>query len=350
MTNINYGKIQSNKRDINTAVKEKWEKQKIKQLLSVSRWTYFLMIIVYPIHFFFIDTPLGLTAPDPLKSNWFYYRSFMTMLGLFGLLLNTFSDFVIQKPYRIRLILIIIASSCCYLQSLSMTWTPLVPYYWSLLFTTLFATFLRTSILPSIFFALFLIAIQWNSFILAQVPLPLMIGNFVVVISVAILMGSREQIEFELFLEKEDNLENQRKNYEDQMALAKQVSHDIRSPLAALNLVIKQITHLPEQDRLLVRNSVNRITDIANSLLNKSKNQLNEHSQTRNENKPELLYGIIDSIISEKRVEYRNKINVEIEFDFQHSYGAFALINPTEFSRVISNLVNNSVEAFKNET
>ncbi len=136
------------------------------------------------------------------------------------------------------------------------------------------------------------------------------------------------------------------------ITMASQVSHDIRSPLAAMNMVIGQLANIPEAQRLVIRNSVNRITDIANTLLAKSKEQKAEASggptktETASMLQVELLPALVDSIVSEKRIQFRDKIGIEIEGDFKNSYGAFVKISTTEIKRTISNLVNNSVEAF----
>ena len=48
--------------------------------------------------------------------------------------------------------------------------------------------------------------------------------------------------------------------------LASQVAHDIRSPLAALNMAARDVEALPEQDRALIRGAVAGIADILNVL------------------------------------------------------------------------------------
>lgn len=130
--------------------------------------------------------------------------------------------------------------------------------------------------------------------------------------------------------------------------LSKQVSHDIRSPLAALNMVIGDLDQVADDKRILIRNSVNRINDIANTLLTKSKNTDNELAQEV-QMTTELIPSLIDSIVSEKRIQYRDKTGINIEADLLNSYGAFALINAADLKRVISNLINNSVEASKTD-
>jgi len=56
----------------------------------------------------------------------------------------------------------------------------------------------------------------------------------------------------------------------------------------------------------------------------------------------------MDMLVSEKRMQYRASANLDIETDFQESYGSFANVNKKELQRVVSNLINNSVEAFEN--
>ncbi len=142
---------------------------------------------------------------------------------------------------------------------------------------------------------------------------------------------------------------------------AKQVAHDIRSPLTALNLVIAVLKDIPEEQRHMIRSAINRITDIANTLLEKGKftninlnekNKINNlaPSETKKDNEPEYLEPILSSIISEKRIQFRDKKNIVIHSDFKDCYGAFLNIDAIELSRVISNLINNSIEAFENET
>lgn len=128
---------------------------------------------------------------------------------------------------------------------------------------------------------------------------------------------------------------------------ASQVAHDIRSPLAALDCAIGDVAQLPEDKRLLIRSSVWRIRDIANSLLHTRRAHAGE-SMPENlaPASAELLSSLIDPVVSEKRLQFRSQPRVEIELRLDAaSYGIFAAVQPVEFKRLISNLVNNAVEA-----
>ncbi|MBF0364198.1 MAG: HAMP domain-containing histidine kinase [Oligoflexia bacterium] len=131
--------------------------------------------------------------------------------------------------------------------------------------------------------------------------------------------------------------------------MARQVSHDVRSPLAALNMIIRQnLKELPEETRISIRQQIDRIQDIANSLLIKNKQP---HTNADDAiMRTELLSSIIEEIITEKRLNFRAHLNLSIEGDIydKQSYGLFAKINLREMKRLLSNLINNAAEALSN--
>ncbi|MEW5815340.1 MAG: HAMP domain-containing sensor histidine kinase, partial [Spirochaetota bacterium] len=105
-----------------------------------------------------------------------------------------------------------------------------------------------------------------------------------------------------------------------------------------------------EKQRAIVRHSLNRIRDVANSLLERNRRQQDvisvASSDTGGAAEVRLLSGIINSVITEKRVQYGSKPGIDIDFKpTRETYGLFAVIQPVEFGRVLSNLVNNAVEA-----
>lgn len=133
---------------------------------------------------------------------------------------------------------------------------------------------------------------------------------------------------------------------ETKINISKQVAHDIRSPLAALHMILKDFDSLPETTRLMLRNSVNRIHDIANNLLNPLDKDNNSSNQAISE---QLLIPIIEEVVSEKRTALRARPSININIDATNSYGIFVKLNPSHMKRVLSNLINNSVDSFSNE-
>lgn len=140
--------------------------------------------------------------------------------------------------------------------------------------------------------------------------------------------------------------------------IAKQVSHDIRSPLSALNMVVSTLDSLPEDRHQIIKHATQRINDIANSLLRpQTQNPTVPSASTIQENltnskparniKPTMLLSIVDSIVSEKRIQYSFRADIEFQADLSKGFGVFANIDPTELARALSNLMNNSVEALQ---
>ncbi|MBI4060973.1 MAG: HAMP domain-containing histidine kinase, partial [Elusimicrobia bacterium] len=125
--------------------------------------------------------------------------------------------------------------------------------------------------------------------------------------------------------------------------LAQQVSHDIRSPLAALDSVSTNVSQLPEEQRLIIRSAVGRIGDIANQLLGSYRREAPAAAIPTD---GYLLSSLIAPIITEKRLQFRSHLGIEIGARLDSAaYGHFAAVEPTEFKRVLSNLIDNGVEA-----
>ncbi|MBL6991598.1 MAG: HAMP domain-containing histidine kinase [Bacteriovoracaceae bacterium] len=126
--------------------------------------------------------------------------------------------------------------------------------------------------------------------------------------------------------------------------MTSQVSHDIKSPLVALKMATQHIDDLPEDIRIIIRGSVQRIEDIANVLSAKKKVK-SEANYSRKERV--LLSSLIEEIVTEKRMQCRSKLNINIDSNLDvSSYGLFAYIDPREIKRLCSNVINNSIEAF----
>jgi signal transduction histidine kinase len=157
-----------------------------------------------------------------------------------------------------------------------------------------------------------------------------------------------EMTEFVLAI---DGLLKQTQAYEKQAAVlevASQVSHDIRSPLAALNVVFGGLDGLEEDHRVIARSAIARIEDIANNLLQKNRDLSAPELPSAAE--PVLIAGLVESIISEKRLQFRALDRIRIELRTERATETqFALAQPGELRRAVSNLINNAIEAIEGQ-
>jgi hypothetical protein len=126
--------------------------------------------------------------------------------------------------------------------------------------------------------------------------------------------------------------------------IAAQVSHDIRSPLAALEMIAAgEGDGLAEEKRIMVRSAVGRIRDIANDLLRKNGERAGDR---RGGPSVELLSCLVETLLTEKRMQYRAKLGFEIESRLDAaSYGLFSRVDASELMRELSDLIDLAVEA-----
>jgi signal transduction histidine kinase len=122
--------------------------------------------------------------------------------------------------------------------------------------------------------------------------------------------------------------------------LAQQVAHDIRSPITVLDILTRDSFTIPEKQRLMLRNAMQRIRDVANNLLEQQRVKENDDRLAL-----EFIPDLIQCVISEKRTLYQDKkITLELNID-DNAKACFSKIVPGKFKRVMSNLLNNAVES-----
>ncbi len=123
--------------------------------------------------------------------------------------------------------------------------------------------------------------------------------------------------------------------------IAIQVAHDIRSPVMALNAIVESVgDNIDGKVKKLLSQTSTRINGIANDLLKQSKIRFDD--QPARENISEL----IRNVIREKQSEVSKTIviidNVG-SFDIHLSNS-----KSVQLQRILSNLINNSIEASSN--
>ncbi|MDO8802815.1 MAG: HAMP domain-containing sensor histidine kinase [Elusimicrobiota bacterium] len=124
--------------------------------------------------------------------------------------------------------------------------------------------------------------------------------------------------------------------------LAAQVAHDIRSPLAALGAAAASL-ELPAEQRALISGAVDRMRGIADDLLGRYRGPGAGPAVKAG---PQVcaLAELIAQVIAEKRLQHKDG-GVKLEFK-AGAEEIKAAVEPKEFQRLLSNLLNNSVEAF----
>lgn len=121
--------------------------------------------------------------------------------------------------------------------------------------------------------------------------------------------------------------------------VASQVAHDIRSPLAALRAVVSQSKSIEEKNKEILEKSALRISDIAENLLKVKREGVATASTAV---AVELKTSIVE-IVNEKKI-----LHPEIKFlTLLEEHTAKVVL--ADFKRIISNLLNNSIEALSNE-
>lgn len=132
--------------------------------------------------------------------------------------------------------------------------------------------------------------------------------------------------------------------------IAQQVSHDIRSPLSALNMIVTRLEGVQEDQREIIRKASKRINDIANDLLQRSLSNTvlpnpSSHSITVTKQATNISL-LLESLIAEKKTVLTHNTNIEIKLDIGDSSQAICSVDEKELARVLSNLINNACEAF----
>ena len=125
--------------------------------------------------------------------------------------------------------------------------------------------------------------------------------------------------------------------------VAAQLAHDIRAPLVTARTVIQKLSNIPGQDLRILNTAHSRMEHIANDLLD-----FHVASSQRPSIPHCFVRAAIDSAVAEKTAMLENPENIEIRSSISPNVGiAGVAIADSEFSRMLSNLIYNSIEAVR---
>lgn len=168
-------------------------------------------------------------------------------------------------------------------------------------------------------------------------------GSVMGIIGTSIDITDKKKAE-KLLLENEKHkiVEEQQKQFR---KIVHQVVHDIRSPIGSMKMILPRCKALPELERVSLNKAATRVMDIAYRLLNEVNPLLEEVENKANE--PTLLSNEILEVVAEKRYEYQEKTIDFCTHISTKGYFAFLNTNASDFKRMLSNLINNAVDAIK---
>lgn len=119
-----------------------------------------------------------------------------------------------------------------------------------------------------------------------------------------------------------------------QVELARQVAHDIRSPLAAFQAVLTEVDGMEESARALLRSAIQRIHSIANQMLERG----------RSVERPVAAWVALltEQVVEEKRLQHPQ---VQITNGFSPFPPAAVLCGLSDWKRALSNVLENAIQA-----
>ncbi|MDO8954750.1 MAG: PAS domain-containing sensor histidine kinase [Gammaproteobacteria bacterium] len=170
-------------------------------------------------------------------------------------------------------------------------------------------------------------------------------GNIIGIVGTSIDITAEKDAE-RLKIENESH-KNSLQEQEKFKNIAEQVAHDIRSPLASLLMIVKACTEIPEAERVALREAAINIGDIANNLLNQYTPKDADSASEFEDRQPILISATLLQLLADKKYQYHD-LPIKFDHDFsQYGNFAFIKIEPSSFKRMVSNLINNSVDAIE---
>lgn len=128
--------------------------------------------------------------------------------------------------------------------------------------------------------------------------------------------------------------------------IAKQVAHDIRSPVHAITIVVDclRASEISAEDKNALSSAANRINEIANILLSKQWAKGKNHARKASAETADLG-SAIEVIVNEKRLQIKDRPHVLLKSNVTQGLSLCAKVDSVEIKRALSNLITNGIEA-----
>lgn len=129
--------------------------------------------------------------------------------------------------------------------------------------------------------------------------------------------------------------------------IATAVAHDIRAPVMTLSVMIESLdeSELSKENRDAVISAAQRINEIADSLIRRTWAEKEDSVHSQGDLSTTRLASAIETIVLEKRIQYRSRQGIVIDLNVEGFRDVVACADAVEIKRVLSNLMNNSIEA-----
>ncbi|MDR0555871.1 MAG: PAS domain-containing sensor histidine kinase [Holosporaceae bacterium] len=176
-----------------------------------------------------------------------------------------------------------------------------------------------------------------------KVPLLDISGNVIGLLGISIDITDRKRAEY---LELQNRLQEIKIRSQDEFCgFTLRMAHDIVSPLKSLESFVNHCEYLKESDHAMLRTICGSIESISSDLLYRYEK---DKKELYNSKEQDILVSLsLLDTVKQKEHQYKGE-NVEFKYLFaQKDRLAFIKGDPTSFSRMISNLMNNAVEAFE---
>ncbi|MDR2682202.1 MAG: GHKL domain-containing protein [Holosporaceae bacterium] len=181
---------------------------------------------------------------------------------------------------------------------------------------------------------------QENSYLSVKAPL-IINDNVEGIIGLAIDITDRKKAEEQ---ELQNKLQAVKISEQEKFnAFITRIAHDAVSPLTCLKAIVHSCDTLPIKQCAILKDAINSISSITCALLNRYKqNQKNKYLQ---QEQHILVYLALSEVVSQKTYQYQDKKIVFKYLADPSVMFTFIRCDPLNFNHMISNLINNSVEA-----